>query len=135
MECLHHLLAAGADVNLRVQNDALDLSPLEMAIRWEGQENLKRVFPVLLRAGAAIPPNVTHPYVRKVAAAGGFAAYERAHRLRLATILARVVFPGPPARGTGPRARPRRARSRAAPRLPLEMVSHVVAFAFHTGNY
>ena len=135
MECLHHLLAAGADVNLRVQNDALDLSPLEMAIRWEGQENLKRVFPVLLRAGAAIPPNVAQPYVRKVAAAGGFAAYERAHRLRLATILARVVFPGPTARGTGPRARPRRARSRAAPRLPLEMVSHVVAFAFHTGNY
>ena len=113
MECLHLLLAAGADVNLRVQNDALDLSPLEMAIRWEGQENLKRVFPVLLRAGAAIPPNVTHPYVRKVAAAGGFAAYERAHRLRLATILARVVFP----------------------RLPLEMVSHVVAFGCHAGDY
>ena len=144
MECLHLLLAAGADINLRVQNDALDLSPLEMAIRWDGhsygQENLKRVFPVLLRAGAAIPPNVTHPYVRKVAAAGGFPAYERAHRLRLATILARVVFPGPTARGTGPRARrgtagPRRARSRAAPRLPLEMVSHVVAFAFHTGDY
>ena len=138
MECLHLLLAAGADINLRVQNDALDLSPLEMAIRWDGHENLKRVFPVLLRAGAAIPPHatVTHPYLRKVAAAGGFAAYERAHRLRLATILARVVFPGPPtARGTGPRARPRRARHRAAPRLPLEMVSHVVAFGCHAGDY
>ena len=48
----------------------------------------------LLRAGAAIPPNVAQPRVRKVAAAGGFAAYERAHRLRLATILARVAFPG-----------------------------------------
>ena len=138
MECLHLLLAAGADINLRVQNDALDLSPLEMAIRWDGHENLKRVFPVLLRAGATIPPHatVTHPYLRKVAAAGGFPAYERAHRLRLATILARVVFPGPPtARGTGPRARPRRARHRAAPRLPVEMVSHVVAFAVHTGDY
>ena len=135
MECLHSLLAAGADINLRVQNESLNDTPLDMAIRWDGRKSLKRVFPVLLRAGAAIPPHatVTHPYLRKVAAAGGFAAYERAHRLRLATILARVVFPGPRARrGT---ARPRRARSRAAPRLPLEMVSHVVAFAFHTGDY
>ena len=113
MECLHLLLAAGADINLRVQNESLNDSPLETAIKWDRHENLKRVFPVLLRAGAAIPPNVAQPYVRKVAAAGGFAAYERAHRLRLATILARVVFP----------------------RLPLEMVSHVVAFAFHTGDY
>ena len=115
MECLHSLLAAGADINLRVQNESLNDTPLDMAIRWDGRKSLKRVFPVLLRAGAAIPPHatVTHPYLRKVAAAGGFAAYERAHRLRLATILARVVFP----------------------RLPLEMVSHVVAFAFHTGDY
>ena len=140
MECIHLLLAAGADVNLRVQNGSLNDTPLETAIKWDRYEDRKRVFPVLLRAGAAIPPNVAQPYVRKVAAAGGFPAYERAHRLRLATILARVVFPGPTARGTGPRARrgtagPRRARSRAAPRLPLEMVSHVVAFAFHTGYY
>ena len=116
MECLHLLLAAGADVNLRVQNESLNDTPLETAIKWDQydhHENLKRVFPVLLRAGAAIPPNVTHPYLRKVAAAGGFAAYERAHRLRLATILARVVFP----------------------RFPVEMVSHVVAFAFHPGDY
>ena len=113
MECLHLLLAAGADANLRVQNASLNESPLETAIKWDRYADRKRVFPVLLRAGAAIPPNVTHPYVRKVAAAGGFPAYERAHRLRLATILARVVFP----------------------RLPLEMVSHLVAFAFHTGDY
>ena len=113
MECLHLLLAAGADINLRVQNSALNETPLETAIKWDRYEDRKRVFPVLLRAGAAITPNVTNPYLRKVAAAGGFAAYERAHRLRLATILARVVFP----------------------RLPLEMVSHVVAFAFHPGDY
>ena len=113
LECIHLLLAAGADINLRVVNGSLDDTPLETAIKWDRYEDRKRVFPVLLRAGAAIPPNVAHPYLRKVAAAGGFAAYERAHRLRLATILARVVFP----------------------RLPLEMVSHVVAFAFHTGDY
>ena len=138
MECLHLLLAAGADANLRVQNASLNESPLETAIKWDRYADRKRVFPVLLRAGAAIPPHatVTHPYLRKVAAAGGFPAYERAHRLRLATILARVVFPGPPtARGTGPRARPRRARHRAAPRLPVEMVSHVVAFGCHAGDY
>ena len=81
--------------------DSLDDTPLETAIKWDRYEDRKRVFPVLLRAGAAIPPNVAHPCLRKVAAAGGFAAYERAHRLRLATILARVVFP----------------------RLPVEMVS------------
>ena len=113
MECLHLLLAAGADVNLRVQNGSLNDTPLETAIKWDRYEDRKRVFPVLLRAGAAIPPNVAHPYLRKVAAAGGFPAYERAHRRRLATILARVVFP----------------------RLPIEMVSHVVAFAFHPGDY
>ena len=113
MECIHLLLAAGADVNLRVQNGSLDDTPLETAIKWDRYEDRKRVFPVLLRAGAAIPPNVTHPYLRKVAAAGGFPAYERAHRRRLATILARVVFP----------------------RLPLEMVSHVVAFGCHAGDY
>ena len=113
MECIHLLLAAGADVNLRVQNGSLNDTPLETAIKWDRYEDRKRVFPVLLRAGAAIPPNVAHPYLRKVAAAGGFAAYERAHRLRLATILARVVFP----------------------RLPLEMVSHVVAFGCHAGDY
>ena len=55
MECLHLLLAAGADINLRVQNGSLDLSPLEMAIRWDDHGDLRRVFPVLLRAGAAIP--------------------------------------------------------------------------------
>ena len=113
MECLHSLLAAGADINLRVQNESLNDTPLDMAIRWDGRKSLKRVFPVLLRTGAAIPPNVAHPYLSKVAAAGGLRAYEKAHRTRLATILARVVFP----------------------RLPLEMVSHVVAFAFHTGDY
>ena len=111
MECLHLLLAAGADINLRVQNGSLDDTPLETAIKWDRYEDRKRVFPVLLRAGAAIPPNVAHPYLRKVAAAGGFQAYERAHRLRLATILARVVFP----------------------RLPLEMVSHVVVRVSHGG--
>ena len=49
----------------------------------------------------------------KVASGGGFPAYEKAHRTRLAKAFARVVFP----------------------RLPIEVVSHVVVFAFHIGYY
>ena len=43
----------------------------------------------------------------------GFPRYEKAHRTRLTATCARVVFP----------------------RLPVDAVSHVVAFAFHTGYY
>ena len=52
-------------------------------------------------------------YLRKVVAAGGFGNYEKAHRQALAKTFARVVFP----------------------RLPVDALSHVVAFAFHTGGY
>ena len=71
------------------------------------------MFPVLLRAGATIPPDTQDPYLLKVRSAGGWVRYERACRARLAKILARVVFPG----------------------LPTDTVSHVVHFAFHTGYY
>ena len=43
---------------------------------------------------------------------GGFPAYEKAHRMRLTATFAAKF-----------------------PRLPVEMVSKVVAFAFHTGYY
>ena len=46
-------------------------------------------------------------------AAGGFWNYEKAQRQALAKTFARVVFP----------------------RLPVDALSHVVAFAFHTGAY
>ena len=49
----------------------------------------------------------------RVAAAGGLRAYEKAHRHALATTLTRVAFPS----------------------LPVDVVSHVVAFSFHTGYY
>ena len=49
----------------------------------------------------------------RVAAAGGLRAYEKAHRRALAMTLTRVVFP----------------------RLPVDVVSHVVAFSFHAGYY
>ena len=52
-------------------------------------------------------------YLRKVAAAGGFPAYEKAHRQALATKFAAKAFP----------------------RLPTDVAGHVVVFAFHVGYY
>jgi len=48
----------------------------------------------------------------KVDAAGGFCAYEKAHRKLLTNTFATKL-----------------------PRLPIEVVSHFVSFAFHTGYY
>ena len=116
----------GADVNLRVINDSLNLSPLQLAMRdlrqnpnysWSRENpNKRRVYALLVANGATIPPDgadADDAYLCKVRAAGGFPAYEMAHRMRLTATCARVVFP----------------------RLPVDAVSHVVAFAFHTGYY
>ena len=62
---------------------------------------------------AKLPVDTDDQYLRKVVAAGGFRNYEKAHRQALAKTFARVVFP----------------------RLPVDAMSHVVAFAFHTGGY
>ena len=103
------LLAAGADVNRRVKNSLYDHSPLHFAIEG-GHE---RLFAILLKAGATIPSESLHdPYFRKVDAAGGFRAYEKAHRKLLTNTFATKL-----------------------PRLPIEVVSHFVSFAFHTGYY
>ena len=67
---------------------------------------------MLLAAGATIPSNTTDGYLRKVAAAGGFPAYEKAHRQTLVALAAK-----------------------AFPRLPTEVAAQVVAFAFHVGYY
>ena len=78
--------------------------------------NKRRVYALLIANGATIPPDgadADDAYLCKVRAAGGFPAYEKAHRMRLTATCARVVFP----------------------RLPVDAVSHVVAFAFHTGYY
>ena len=37
LECFHSLLAAGADINLRVQNGSLDDTPLE-TLKWDRYE-------------------------------------------------------------------------------------------------
>ena len=83
---------------------------------------------MLLRGGAPLPRfshtawmlrergniDVKSRYVEKVAAAGSWAAYEKAHTTRLVTVFEKV-FP--------------------RPRLPHEIASHVVRFCFHTGDY
>ena len=53
-------------------------------------------------------------YVAKIAAAGSWAAYEKAHTRDLVSVFEKV-FP--------------------RPRLPHEIASHVVRFWFHTGDY
>ena len=68
---------------------------------------------MLLAAGAAIPPHADDAYLRKVAAVGGFPAYEKAHRQALATKFAAKVFPC----------------------LPTDVTAQVISFAFHVGYY
>ena len=87
----------------------MNLTALECAITYSE----RHVFPMLLAAGATIPSETTDAYLRKVAAAGGFPAYEKAHRQALATKFAAKAFP----------------------RLPTDVAGHVVAFAFHVGYY
>ena len=126
VDCCSYLLAAGADVNLRIINDHLDASPLQLAMRDLRQHpnypairenpNKRRVYAILVANGATIPPDgpdADDAYLCKVRAAGGFPAYEKAHRQALATKFAAKAFP----------------------RLPVDAVSHVVAFAFHVGYY
>ena len=94
--------------------------------------NGRRVLSLLLRAGSPLPRvghgwlerESTHTgpfrtraalmctYLEKVRAAGGWPAYERAHRTRLTHTFA-PVFPA----------------------LPVEVVSKVVSFYAHTGDY
>ena len=111
------LLSRGANPNQRVVNMTYNDTPLQL-IHGPGRVHFpartrRLVSHLLLRYGAEISPAATDPYLCKVAAAGGFRAYERAHRARLTAPLARVVFP----------------------RLPVDVVSHVVAFSFHAGYY
>ena len=73
-------------------------------------QNIRRVWPLLLRAGAEIPTNNTHPYAERVRNAGGFQRYAQAHVARIASIL-------------------------ATPLLPPELVRKVLEFHLHAGYY
>ena len=85
----------------------------------------RRVWPLLLRAGAILPTGEqahflhgydihrTHPYLQKIDAAGSFKAYEKAHRARLlATFTPKFTH-----------------------LVPEELVPIIVEFSFHVGFY
>ena len=100
------LIRNGAAVNQR--HPTSGETPLDFAIRY----SLDRLFPLLLRAGAALPAQTTNAYLQKVIAAGGFRQYERNHLNALTATFA-----------------PKFAH------LPPEMVRRVVEYAFHAGDY
>ena len=122
---IEFLLSAGADPNRRVVNNFYNETPLQF-IQSDYVSHSARtrrlISHLLLRYGAKVFPFANKPYIKytdvdpyvhRVAAAGGLRAYEKAHRRALATTLTRVAFPC----------------------LPVDVVSHVVAFSFHTGYY
>ena len=111
------LLRAGANPNPPEMDGTI-------AIHMTIAHGRRRVWPLLLRAGAILPTGEqahflhgydihrTHPYLQKIDAAGSFKAYEKAHRRALVALAAKCF-----------------------PRLPTEVASQVVAFAFHVGYY
>ena len=105
-ECVRVLLSAGAGSGINDRNP-INRTALGCATKY----GRRRVFPLLLAAGATIPSNTTDAYLRKVAAVG-FPAYEKAHRQTLVALAAK-----------------------AFPRLPNDVAAQVVAFAFHVGYY
>ena len=76
-------------------------------------ERQRRIYPILLRAGAALPAETDDAYIQKVIAAGSFQNYERAHLNAIAATFA-PKFPH---------------------LLPPELVRRVVEYAFHVGDY
>ena len=125
--CISLLVQAGAAVDARTSDG---LTPLEHAvyhgcrITWAG----------LLRAGAVIPSNLADrdPYLRRVRAAGGYAAYRRRHLDRLTR-----MFTAPPVPNDGRRRSRRLHRNGGGSleRLPPEIVMRVVEFWAHVGHY
>jgi len=103
-DCVDLLLARGASVNVR---DDHGRAPIDMAL----PHHRRRMWPLLLRAGAEIPTNETDPYIVRVRNAGGFKKYAQAHLARITAILA------------------------PTPRLPPEMVRKIVGFWLHAGYY
>ena len=72
----------------------------------------RRIYPILLRAGAALPAETDDAYIRKVRAAGGIKKYERAHLDALtATFTPHFAH------------------------IPKELVRRVVEYVFHVGDY
>ena len=117
VSCVDALLAAGASVHAKSSMDAVGYKgqpPLAMALC----RNHRRVWPLLLRAGAPIPPQDyngqyywnSQPYIKRIKRAGGIKKYEQAHLARLTAIL-------------------------ETPLLPPELVRKILEFWLHAGYY
>ena len=118
------LLKAGADPN---GPKFLYRGAIEWAISaaWHGYDT-RPIWPILLRAGAIIPIESDYyedeewnnarraqPYLQKIDAAGGWKAYEKAHRTKLlATFVPKFTHLVPP-----------------------ELVPLILEFSFHIGFY
>ena len=118
------LLKAGADANAwREQRYGSPVTPIEVAIN-RGDH---RLWSILFRGGATIPTDDdyvrdvledytrhrAHPYLRKIETAGGWKAYEKAHRTKLlATFVPKFTH-----------------------LVPKELVPLIVEFSFHVGFY
>ena len=103
-DCVDVLLARGASVNAR---DRHGRTPFDMAL----PHNRRRVWPLLLRAGAEIPTDNTDPYIVRVTNAGGWKKYAHQHLARVTLILA------------------------PTPLLPPELVRKVLEYWLHAGYY
>ncbi len=88
--------------------------PLDIAIA----RNHKRLYPILLRAGArhvttfAMDLGYNHVYFQEIAACGGFKKFEQKHREDLAAMLAPKL-----------------------PRIPKDVIPLVVDYWAHVGDY
>ena len=102
------LLAAGADPHRRLRHP--ELTAMEGATLTRNV----RAYAPLLRAGATLPPESRRDaYLNKIAATpGGYPAYERAHRARLAAIFVPKF-----------------------PRLPVEVIHHIVSIWADCGGH
>ena len=113
---MYPLVALARDAGGRLKATAVkkvleELDPAALA--WALRHRKRRDYPLLLAAGATIPPGADDAYLRKVAAAGGFPTYEKAHRQALATKFVAKAFPC----------------------LPTDVTAQVASFAFHVGYY
>ena len=120
------LIRAGASVTAR---DYLGKTPLDLAISQgysaglldlsDDYIKIRRIYPALLAAGAALPTSTYgDAYLQRVMAAGSFANYARRHLDTLTLMLT-----------------PRRGPSSPLRLLPPEILRKIAAFAFHVGYY
>jgi ankyrin repeat protein len=120
------LIRAGASVTAR---DYLGKTPLDLAISQgysaglldlsDDYIKIRRIYPALLAAGAALPTSTYgDAYLQRVMAAGSFANYARRHLDTLTLMLT-----------------PRRGPSSPLRLVPHEVLRKISAFAFHVGYY